>query len=138
MDTTRTITSLLFSGGFARYSDIRFIFCHGGGMLVPIVQRLYVAAAQMKPEEKAVRLPNGPEYELTRQYYDLASIGLNPAGVAGLRKLVPNSQILYGSDEPFNSTLQMTNGLQKLAFSSDEIAAVQRGNALQLFPRLQT
>ena len=138
MDTTRTITSLLFSGGFARYSDIRFIFCHGGGMLVPIVQRLYVAAAQMKPEEKAVRLPNGPEYELTRQYYDLASIGLNPAGVAGLRKLVPNSQILYGSDEPFNSTLQMTNALQKLAFSSDEIAAVQRGNALQLFPRLQT
>jgi predicted TIM-barrel fold metal-dependent hydrolase len=97
-----------------------------------------VAAAQMKPEEKAVRLPNGPEYELTRQYYDLASIGLNPAGVAGLRKLVPNSQILYGSDEPFNSTLQMTNGLQKLAFSSDEIAAVQRGNALRLFPRLQT
>jgi predicted TIM-barrel fold metal-dependent hydrolase len=138
MDTTRTITSLLFSGGFARYSDIRFIFCHGGGMLVPIVQRLYAAAAQMKPEEKAVRLPNGPEYELTRQYYDLASIGLNPAGVAGLRKLVPNSQILYGSDEPFNSTLQMTNALQKLAFSSDEIAAVQRGNALQLFPRLQT
>ena len=138
MDTTRTITSLLFSGGFARYSDIRFIFCHGGGMLVPIVQRLYVAAAQMKPEEKAVRLPNGPEYELTRQYYDLASIGLNPASVAGLRKLVPNSQILYGSDEPFNSTLQMTNALQKLAFSSDEIAAVQRGNALQLFPRLQT
>ena len=61
MDATRTITSLLFSGGFARYSDIRFIFCHGGGMLVPIVQRLYVAAAQMKPEEKAVRLPNGPE-----------------------------------------------------------------------------
>jgi len=55
-----------------------------------------------------------------------------------LRKLVPNSQILYGSDEPFNSTLQMTNALQKLAFSSDEIAAVQRGNALRLFPRLQT
>jgi len=138
MDTTRTITSLLFSGGFARYSDTRFIFCQGGGMLVPIVQRLYVAAAQMKPDEKAVRLPKGPEYELTRQYYDLASIGLNPAGVAGLRKLVPNSQILYGFDEPFNSTVQMANALQKLEFSRDEIAAVQRGNALRLFPRLQT
>src|ERR1700733_6529193 len=138
MDTTRTITSLLFSGGFARYSDIRFIFCHGGGMLVPIVQRLYVAAAQMKPDEKAVRLPNGPEYELKRQYYDLASIGLNPAGVAGLRKLVPNSQILYGSDEPFNSTLQMADALRELEFSGDEVAAVERGNALRLFPRLQT
>ena len=50
MDSTRTVTSLLFSGGFARYADTRFIFSHGGGMLLPIVQRLYRAAAQMKPD----------------------------------------------------------------------------------------
>jgi predicted TIM-barrel fold metal-dependent hydrolase len=138
MDTTRTITSLLFSGGFARHADIRFIFSHGGGMLLPIVQRLYGAAAQLKPEERATKMPKGPEYELTRQHYELASIGFNPAGIAGLRILIPNSQLLYGSDEPFLSTLQMTDALQKLEFSADEIAAIRRGNALQLFPRLQT
>jgi predicted TIM-barrel fold metal-dependent hydrolase len=138
MDSTRTITSLLFSGGFARYADIRFIFSHGGGMLLPIVQRLYSAAAQMKPEERAIKMPKGPEYELTRQYYELASIGFNPAGVAGLRKLLPNSQLLYGSDEPFLSTVQMASALQKLDFSTDELAAVQRGNAARLFARLQT
>jgi 6-methylsalicylate decarboxylase len=138
MDTTRTITSLLFSGGFARHADIRFIFAHGGGMLLPIVQRLYGAAAQMKPDERAMKMPKGPEYELTRQHYELASIGFNPAGIAGLRKLIPNAQLLYGSDEPFLSTLQMTNALQKLDLSKDEIAAVTRGNALALFPRLQT
>jgi hypothetical protein len=32
----------------------------------------------------------------------------------------------------------LTSALQKLQFSSDEIAAIQRRNALQLFPRLQT
>jgi 6-methylsalicylate decarboxylase len=138
MDTTRTITSLLFSGGFARYADIRFIFCHGGGMLLPIVQRLYGTAARMKPEERAIKLPKGPEYELTRQYYELASMALNPAGVAGLRKLMPNSQLLYGSDEPFLSTVQMASALQKLDFSADELAAVQHDNAVRLFPRLQT
>jgi predicted TIM-barrel fold metal-dependent hydrolase len=138
MDSTRTITSLLFSGSFARYADTRFIFSHGGGMLLPIVQRLYGAAAQMKPEERAIKMPKGPEYELTRQHYELASIGFNPAGVAGLRKLVPNSQLLYGSDEPFLSTVQMTGALQKLDFSADELAAVQRGNAVRLFARLQT
>jgi hypothetical protein len=89
MDSTRTITSLLFSGSFARYSDIKFIFCHGGGMLLPIVQRFYGPAAQMKPEERAIKMPKGPEYELTRQYYDLASIGFNPAAIAGLRRLIP-------------------------------------------------
>ena len=30
-DTTRTIISLLFSGTFSRFADIRFIFCHAGG-----------------------------------------------------------------------------------------------------------
>jgi 6-methylsalicylate decarboxylase len=138
MDSTRTITSLLFSGGFARYADTRFIFSHGGGMLLPIVQRLYGAAAQMKPEERAIKMPKGPEYELTRQHYELASIGFNPAGVAGLRKLVPNSQLLYGSDEPFLPTVQMAGALQKLDFSADELAAVQRDNAVRLFARLQT
>jgi 6-methylsalicylate decarboxylase len=138
MDSTRTITSLLFSGGFARYADTRFIFSHGGGMLLPIVQRLYGAAAQMKPEEQAIKMPKGPEYELSRQYFELASIGFNPAGIAGLRKLVPNSQLLYGSDEPFLSTVQMTSALQKLDFSADELAAIQRGNAARLFTRLQT
>ena len=138
MDSTRTITSLLFSGGFTRYSDIKFIFCHGGGMLLPIVQRFYGPAAQMKPEERAIKMPKGPEYELTRQYYDLASIGFNPAAIAGLRRLIPSSQLLYGSDEPFQSTLQMSSALQKLDFPTDELAAVQRGNAVRLFTRLQT
>jgi predicted TIM-barrel fold metal-dependent hydrolase len=138
MDSTRTITSLLFSGGFARYADIRFIFSHGGGMLLPIVQRLYGTAERMKPDERAIKMPKGPEYELTRQHYELASIALNPAAIAGLRKLIPNSQLLYGSDEPFLSTVQITGALQKLDFSADELAAVQRGNAVRLFARLQT
>ena len=138
MDSTRTIVSLLLGGGFARYADIRFIFCHGGGMLLPIVQRLQGAAAQMTPEERARRLPNGIDHELQRQYYDVASIGFNPAGMAGLRKLLPSSQLLYGSDEPFSSTQQMSKALASLDFTADERAALQRGNALRLFPRLQT
>jgi 6-methylsalicylate decarboxylase len=138
MDSTRTITSLLFSGTFARCSDIRFVFSHRGGMLLPIVQRLDAAAAGLDPEAKKVKLPNGPQYELRRQYYDLASIGMNPAGMAGLRKLVPSSQLLYGSDEPFNSTVQMAAALQKIDFSAGERTAMQRGNAVRLIPRLQT
>jgi 6-methylsalicylate decarboxylase len=138
MDSTRTITSLLFSGTFARCSDIRFVFSHGGGMLLPIVQRLYAVAEAMEPEAKKTKLAKGVEYELTRQYYDLASIGLNPAGMAGLRKLVPSSQLLYGSDEPFNSTVQMAASLQKIDFSAEERTAMQRNNAVRLLPRLQT
>jgi 6-methylsalicylate decarboxylase len=92
----------------------------------------------MTPEERAVKLPNGRDYELKRQYYDLASIGFNPAGIAGLRKLLPISQLLYGSDEPFNSTVAINNSLQKMDFTPDEARAMRRTNAMRLFPRLPT
>jgi 6-methylsalicylate decarboxylase len=138
IDTTRTITSLMVGGTFGHYPDIRFIFSHGGGALLPVVNRIAALAARMTPEERAAKLPNGFEYELRRQYYDLASIGFNPAAMEGLRKLLPNSQFVYGSDEPFNSTIDMVAALNKLGFSSDDLQAIQRDNALRLLPRFQT
>jgi 6-methylsalicylate decarboxylase len=137
-DTTRTITSLLFGGTFARCQDIRFIFSHGGGVLTSIVTRILGAAARMKPEERAAKLPNGAEYELQRQYYDFASIGMSPAGVSALRKLFPNSQLLYGSDEPFLSGALLTERLSNQDFSAAELQAIRRDNAARLLPRLQT
>ena len=138
MDTTRAIASLLIGGSFARYPDIRFIFSHGGGVLLSVVNRISRQADAMKPEEKAVKLPRGPQYELERQFYDVAAIGLNPPGMAGLRQLLPVSQLLYGSDEPNYSSAETVSSLQKLGFSAAEQQAVQRDNALRLLPRLRT
>ncbi len=107
-------------------------------MLIPVANRIMAAAARMAPDERAVKLPNGADYELKRQYYNLASIGFNPAGIAGLRKLLPISQLLYGSDEPFNSTVAINKSLQKMDFTPDEARAMRRTNAMRLFPRLQT
>ena len=39
-DSTRTITSLLFSGTFSRCPDIRFIFSHAGGTLPFLANRI--------------------------------------------------------------------------------------------------
>jgi 6-methylsalicylate decarboxylase len=137
MDTTRAITSLLMSGTLARYPDIRFIFAHGGGMLASVVGRIGRVPARMSPEERMAKLPKGPEYELQRHYYDVASIALSPPGFAGLRNLVPSSQLLLGSDEPFLSSAQLIGSLRKLDLSADELQAIQRTNALRLFPRFQ-
>lgn len=137
MDTTRAIASLLIGGSLARYPDIRFIFSHGGGVLLSVVNRISRQAEAMKPEEKAVKLPRGPQYELERQYYDVAAIGLNPAGMTGLRQLFPVSQLLYGSDEPNYSSVETVSSLQKLGFSAAELQAIQRDNASRLLPRLR-
>jgi predicted TIM-barrel fold metal-dependent hydrolase len=136
MDTTRTIVSLLMSGTFVRYPQMTFIFSHGGGVLLPVVNRIAGLVAALPAEARATVAPQGLNHELQRHYYDLASIGANPAGMEGLRALMPVSQLLYGSDEPLNSTVGLTRSLEALKLPPDVYAQMRRGNALRLFPRL--
>ncbi len=134
-DTARAIASLLLRGTFARCSDITFIFSHGGGTLPSIVQRVVGSVRHMTPEERAIRVPKGTDHELQRQYYDVASVALNPAGMAAVLKLFPASQITYGSDAPFGSTTQIAQALTKLDLTSEVLSGIRRQNALRLFPR---
>ena len=133
-DTARTISSLAITGAFARYPDVAFIFSHGGGSLPSIVQRLNGAVAGMTPEERAVKLPKGLDYELKRQYYDLASVGSAPAGMAAVLKLWPMTQLTYGSDAPFGSTVGIAQGITKYELSDADLRMIRRENALRLFP----
>jgi 6-methylsalicylate decarboxylase len=135
-DTARTIASLALTGTMARCPDVTFIFSHGGGVLPSIMQRLAGAARRLKPEEGAKRLPRGLDFELKRHYYDLASVGSAPAGMAAVLKLWPITQLTYGSDAPFGSTVEIGEGITKLGLSDADLKLIQRGNAARLFPRL--
>lgn len=134
-DTTRTVTSLIFGGTAGACPDINFIFSHGGGTLAMVVQRFGRIAAKLSPEERHARMPNGFEAEIRRQYYDLASIGSSPIAMASVLKMLPVSQLTYGSDVPFGSATDIANGIAKLGLSDEDLAAIRRGNALRLFPR---
>ena len=124
-DTTRTIASLLFSGVVARYSDIRFIWSHGGGSVPFLVGRLGGAAPQ---------LPNGVVYELQKFYYDTAQI-YNPYALAALAKLVPIPHILFGTDYPIITAGTSAKGLSDYGFSASDLHAIERDNAVALFPK---
>ncbi len=67
-DTTRAVTNLLFTGTFARFKDIHFIFTHAGGNVPMVLGRMH----QYAPQNIAEKAPNGIEYELKRLYYDIA------------------------------------------------------------------
>jgi predicted TIM-barrel fold metal-dependent hydrolase len=124
-DTTRTIASLLFSGAVAKYPDIRFIWSHGGGSVPFLVGRLGGAS-------KA--LPNGLLYELQKFYYDTAQI-YNPYALAALAKLVPIPHIVFGTDYPFTAAGTVAKGLTDYGFSASDLRAIDRDNALALFPK---
>ena len=95
-DTARAITNLLYTGTLARFREIRFIFCHGGGTLPMVYGRML----QNPPKNLAERAPNGIDYELRKLYYDVAATAVRPA-MAALTSLVPTSQILLGTDNPY-------------------------------------
>jgi 6-methylsalicylate decarboxylase len=48
-DTTRSITSLIFSGTSQKYRDINWIFSHGGGGLTAFAERLLVQMVNTPP-----------------------------------------------------------------------------------------
>jgi 6-methylsalicylate decarboxylase len=131
-DTTRAITSLLFSGSFARLRDTRFIFAHAGGTIPMLAGRLSHYSEQMK--DLVDKIPNGIEFELKRLYYDIAS-SANPPSMAALLKLVPTSQILFGSDYPFVPIAETADGMTHLGLSPSDLQAIGRDNAAGLIPR---
>jgi len=54
-DTTRAVTNLLFTGTFARFKNIHFIFAHAGGSVPMVLGRIHRYA----PKNIAAVAPNG-------------------------------------------------------------------------------
>jgi predicted TIM-barrel fold metal-dependent hydrolase len=50
--------------------------------------------------------------------------------------LVPASQILFGSDTPYVPIAVTAGGFDRMTVPGDVRAAIDRENALRLFPRL--
>ena len=132
-DTTRTVTSLLLSGSFARYRDIKWLFSHAGGT-IPMMAGRIDAFYGRSPKLKEVA-PDGIFAELARQHYDTANATSVPA-MAALLKLVPVSQITYGTDYPYFPADQ-NEALRKLDLSAADLQAIEHDNAARLIPRLK-
>jgi predicted TIM-barrel fold metal-dependent hydrolase len=133
-DTTRTILSLLFSGCFSRFRNIRFVFSHGGGALAMVLMRVEGALTRPAMAHVAEKLPNGAMAELSRQYYDVTNV-MTPAAMAALVQFVPTSQLLFGSDFPYWPVDWCVSAFRALELQPDVRAAIGRNNALKLFPR---
>jgi predicted TIM-barrel fold metal-dependent hydrolase len=131
-DTTRTIESLLMSGTFSRFPNLRFIFSHGGGAMSILANRM----ARLFPKDLAAQAPHGVLYELKRQYYDTASAS-NPTSLTAIMSIVPGSQIVFGSDFPFISAGEPAADLIHSGLPENTVEAINRGNAAQLFGRLR-
>jgi predicted TIM-barrel fold metal-dependent hydrolase len=132
-DTTRTIASLLFGAGGTAFHcpDIRFIWSHSGGTLPFLIGRFI----RQQYVNKDPRMPDGPVPIVQKYFYEIAQGNL-PGQFAALLKLIPVSQLMFGSDYPFREAMEAVNGLNGYDFSDAERAMINNGTALRLMPQL--
>jgi 6-methylsalicylate decarboxylase len=133
-DTTRAVVSLLLSGTFARNRDIKWLFSHGGGT-VPMLAGRMDYFFKFRPDAKTIA-PDGYEAEFRRLYYDTAN-ATHPSSMASLLKLVPESQVVFGSDYPYVPINTQAQALRKLGLSDASVRGIESANAVKLVPRLK-
>ncbi len=135
-DTTRAVVNLVFGGALQRYPRIRFILPHAGGLVPYFAWRLSVSPMidarlnQISPDEVFALLK--------RFWYDNAlSPGEQTWGC--LQTIASPDQIVFGSDWPFANARVTAEAMKTYealdALSPRQRAAIDRGNALTLFPQ---
>ena len=136
-DTTRAIGNLLFTGTFARTRRIRYIFSHAGGAIPVLAERL--ARLERRPDMKQ-HVPDGVPAEVRRLHFDIALSG-GPLTLGALLRLTTPDKVLFASDFPHAPEPAMAGSVEGLAAAnlpSQDLALIERGNALRLMPRLAT
>lgn len=129
-DTTRTITSILFSGTATRCKDIKFIFSHAGGTMPFLVERLTMLPklnanfGKVLPSDQVIPT-------LRRFYYDTAQAS-HPGALLSLLNLVDISQVVFGTDFPYRTSLDHVKGLLGMGFSLEDLTAIESRNARRM------
>lgn len=134
-DTTRAIVRMVYSGAAKRFPDIRMIFSHGGGTMPYLIGRFVNRVARARGG--GGQQEHDFQAEVSKFFYDTAQT-FNPVPMTALKHVVPLSQILFGTDYPYRSSIENTHGLvEGNAFDAKELEAVKSRNAFALLPQIQ-
>ncbi len=135
LETTRTISYMLFTGMLERCPDIRFIMSHAGGAMPFLAHRLEIFDTLTPYIEN---YPKGAMHYLKLLYYDTA-LSNSPEQLTALMSLADPSRILFGTDFPYVADAQVTAECALFdaydGFDDATRRRVERDNALTLFPR---
>jgi predicted TIM-barrel fold metal-dependent hydrolase len=129
-DTARAITALAFTGTLQKFPRIKFVFCHSGGALPPLFNRIS-RSVERNPKLKQF-MPDGFKGAVGKLYYDTA-MSTAKGNFGAMKDLAPISQFMFGSDYPYMDPIGTMRGLPDHGLSEAELAAVKGGNAARVF-----
>ncbi|WP_100521039.1 amidohydrolase family protein [Mycobacteroides abscessus] len=133
LDTTRAAYLLVRNGIRRKYPNIRFILSHAGGFVPYASHRMAVAITGDIGASPADTLD-----EFRGFYFDTA-LSSSPAALPTLLAFAKPGHITFGSDWPFAplpASKLFAAGLENFGLDAATRTAIDRTNALALFPRL--
>ncbi|WP_328715291.1 amidohydrolase family protein [Nocardia salmonicida] len=130
-DTTRTAVHMVANGVFRRHKRVRVILSHGGGFL-PYAAFRFIGAAQFNPGIASEEI-----FEDLQRFYLDTALSSTPVAMPSLLAFADPTHITYGSDFPYVPSSKLFDAmLDHHPLSEQQRSAIDRGNALALFPRL--
>jgi predicted TIM-barrel fold metal-dependent hydrolase len=134
-DTTRAVVNLVFSGAIERFPRVQFILPHAGGLVPYFAWRLSVSPMIDKrlPQLTRAQVNAG----LAHFWYDNA-LAPGEQTFGALDHVAQGDRVVFGTDYPFANPSVIAEAVRthESGFHSDaRRAAIDRGNALKLFPR---
>lgn len=126
-DTTRAIANVVFTGTGRKYPNVKIIWSHAGGAM-PYLDWRFEREGKRGTWKDA--MPNGFLPEVQKFYYDTAQTAI-ASPMAALTKMIPRSQVLFGTDYPYITASDTVTGLHDCGvFNEQDLVAIGRTNAL--------
>ncbi len=139
-DSTRMLTNMVVTGAKKRFSKMRIVSSHAGGTIPFLAKRIAVLGEHFGVGKERKPMTSAEIFESFQTfYYDLTG-STTMAQLAGLKELVPTSQMLCGFDIPFMPNSSIPRAIDDICgfseFTADDLKAMSRKNALSLYPKL--
>lgn len=128
LETTIALSRLIFSGLLDRHQGVRLLAAHGGGYLPTYLGRSEHANA-VRPEARL--MARKPSEYLREIYFD--TVVHDSLSLRHLIDIVGVSQVLLGTDYPFDMGHYRPHELVSPVWTAHEREAVLGGNARRLF-----
>ncbi|AOW11293.1 hydrolase [Flavobacterium gilvum] len=134
-DTTRAIMDLLYRGKLKKYSNIKWIVSHAGGVLPYLAYRFSTVAEECK----AINLSKEEILDSFKNlYYDLA-LSTSDTVFQTLKDMAGTSQIVFGTDAPLRPKTGTQDSVaifkNTSIFTTEEKQNIAYNNSARLFPR---
>jgi predicted TIM-barrel fold metal-dependent hydrolase len=118
------------------FPNIRFVLCHGGGVLPILLGRFagFSGWPAVGPERFAALFPDGVYAEFAKLYFECAQ-AYAPETIAMLRSVAPESHVLFGSDFSYFPIAHSVTAFNALDLPEPLRSGIAHDNAAAMFPR---